>query len=110
MSHMWQTGSVPSSTLTSSHRCPLPSHIPPGSRRGVSRSIPIEVKGMKYNGDVEWDPFYSKFSINAEYHVWGDDDCLFALSLTLEGSALKYFDILRRRGTRLTFREVILRM
>lgn len=110
MSNVWQSGSTPSPILSSIHRSQLPSLIPPGSRSGISRSIPTEVKGVKYNGDVEWGPFYSKFSTIAEYNGWCDAYCLFALSLTLEGVALKYFDILRRRGTTLTFQEVILRM
>lgn len=59
---------------------------------------------------TQWGPFYSIFSTIAEYHGWCDADCLFALSLTLEGVALKYFDILRHRGTTLTFQEVTLRM
>lgn len=110
MSNVWQSGSTPSPILSSTHRSQLPSLIPQGSRSGLSRSIPTEVKGVKYNGDVEWGPFYSKFSTIAEYHGWCDADCLFALSLTLEGVALKYFDILRRRGTTLIFQEVILRL
>lgn len=78
-----------SQTLMSTNACRsrLPSLIPPGSRSSVSRNIPAEVKGVKYNGDVEWGPFYSKFSTMAEYHQWSEPDCLFARSLTLEGTA-----------------------
>ena len=96
--------------MTTADTTQFPSLIPPGTRSSVSRNIPAEVKWMKYNGDVEWGPFYSKFSTIAEYHQWSDPDCLFALSLTLEGAALKYFDILRRRGALLNFKEVVLRM
>lgn len=96
--------------MTTADASQFPSLIPPGTRNSMSRNIPAEVKWMKYNGDVEWGPFYSKFSTIAEYHQWSDPDRLFALSLTLEGAALKYFDILRRRGAMLSFREVVLRM
>lgn len=89
--------------MSSTHRFQLPSLIPPGSTSGISRSIPTDVKGVNYNEDVEWGPFNSMFSTIAGYHGWCDADCLFALSLTLEGVALKYFDILRHRGNTLTF-------
>lgn len=88
-------GVPPSPVLFSTHRSQLPSLIPPGSRSGISRRNPTEVKCVRYNGDVEWGPFYSTI---AEQYGWCDADCLFALSLTQEGVALKYFDILRRRG------------
>jgi hypothetical protein len=88
----------------------FPSLIPPGTRSSVSHNIPAEVKWMKYNGDAEWGQFYSKFPTIAEYHQWSDPDCFFAQNLTLEGAALKYFGILRRRGAPLNFKEVVLWM
>lgn len=45
-------------------------------------------------------------TLNSWYHQWSDSDCLFALSLTLEGTTLRYFEILRRRDTSLSFGEV----
>jgi hypothetical protein len=71
--------------MTTADTTQFPSLIPPGTRSSVSLNIPTEEKWMKYNGDVEWGPFYSKFSTIAEYHQWSDPDCLFALSLTLKG-------------------------
>jgi hypothetical protein len=65
---------------------------------------------MKYNGDVELGPFFSKCSTIAEYDQWSDPDCLFVLSLTLEWAALMYFDILRFRGALLNFHEVVHQM
>lgn len=49
-------------------------------------------------------------TLNSWYHQWSDPDCLFALSLTLEGTTLRYFEILRRRGTSLSFGEVVTRI
>lgn len=65
---------------TTACRLRLPNLIPPGSRSSFSRNIPAEVKGFKYNRDVVCGPFYSKFKI------------------------------LRRRGTSLSFREVVTRV
>jgi hypothetical protein len=48
--------------MTTADTTQFPSFIPLGTRSSVSRNIPAEVKWMKYNGDVERGPFYSKFS------------------------------------------------
>jgi hypothetical protein len=79
--------------MTTAETAQFPILIPPstGTRSSVSRNISAEVKWMKYNGDVEWGPFYSKFSTIAEYHQWSELDCLFALSLIFGGGSSEVF-------------------
>ena len=73
------------------------------------RNIPAEAKSLRYNGSLEWGLFYAKFRTLARYYGWTDDDSLLALSVSVEGPALKYFHILSSRGEEMSFGELALR-
>ena len=66
----------------------------------------MEAKSLRYNGSLEWGLFYAKFRTLARYYGWNDDDYLLALSVSVEGPALRYFHILSSRGERMTFVEI----
>lgn len=59
---------------------------------------PAEAKSLRYNGSLECGLFYAKFRTLARYYGWTDDDSLLALSVSVEGPALKYFHFLYSRG------------
>lgn len=59
---------------------------------------PAEAKSLRYNGSIECGLFYAKFRTLARYYGWTDDDSLLALSVSVEGPALKYFHFLYSRG------------
>lgn len=87
--------------------------VPPSARGNVShscsrsgRNVPAEAKCLQYTGSLEWGLFYAKFRTLARYYGWSDDDCLLALSVSVEGPALKYFYILSSRGEELSFPEI----
>lgn len=87
--------------------------VPPLARENVShscsrsgRNVPAEAKCLQYTGSLEWGLFYAKFRTLARYYGWNDDDCLLALSVSVEGPALKYFYILSSRGEELSFPEI----
>ena len=83
------------------------SHCNSLSRLG--RNIPVENKSIRYNGNLEWGLFFAKFRTLARYYGWNDDDSLLALSVSVEGPALRYFHILSFYRERLTFGEIISR-
>lgn len=70
------------------------------------RNIPAEAKSLRYNGSLDWGLFYAKFRTLARYYGWTDDDSLLALSVSVEGPALKYFHILSSRGEEMSFGEL----
>uniref|UniRef100_A0A8W8MJN8 Peptidase A2 domain-containing protein n=1 Tax=Magallana gigas TaxID=29159 RepID=A0A8W8MJN8_MAGGI len=53
------------------------------------RNVPAEAKCLQYTGSLELGLFYAKFRTLARYYGWNDDDCLLALSVSVEGPALK---------------------
>lgn len=53
--------------------------------------------------------FYAKFRTLARYYGWNDDDSLLALSVSVEGPALRYFHLLSSRGEDMTFHEITAR-
>ena len=85
----------------------VPSLVHPGSSHRGTRNIPQEVKNLRYSGLTEWGPFYLQFRRTAEYYGWCEADYLFALSLALTGTALKFFNILLNRGEVMTFSSVV---
>lgn len=52
----------------------------------AGRNVPAEAKCLKYTGSLEWGMLYVLFGRN-------DNDCLLAVSVSVEGPALKYFYI-----------------
>ena len=85
----------------------VPSLVHPGSSHRGTRNIPQKVKNLRYSGLTEWGPFYLQFRRTAEYYGWCEADYLFALSLALTGTALKFFNILLNRGEVMTFLSVV---
>lgn len=70
------------------------------------QNIPVKAKSLRYNGSLEWGLFYAKFRTLARYYRWTDDDSLLALSVSVEGPALKYFHILSSWGEEMSFGEL----
>lgn len=73
------------------------------SRSG--RNVPAEAMCLQYTGSLKWGLLCAKFRTLAR-HGWNDDDCLLSLSVSVEGSALKYFYILSSRGGKLSFPDI----
>ena len=85
----------------------VPSLVPPGSSHKGTRYILQEVKNLRYSGLTEWEPFYLQFRHTTEYYGWCEAECLFEMSLTLTGAALKFFNILFNRGEMMTSSSVV---
>ena len=68
-----------------------------------TRDIMNQIKHLKYNGEKKWGPFLYKFQTIADYQCWSENERLFAMSLVLEGTALEFFDLLRKRREGITF-------
>ena len=75
-----------------------------------TQDIMNQIKHLKYSGDKKWGPFLYKFQTIADYQCWSEGERLFAMSLVLEGTALEYFDLLRKRREGLTFSYLTSRM
>lgn len=65
----------------------------------------VDAMCLQYTSSLEWGLLCAKFRTLARYG-WNDDDCLLALSVSVEGSALKYFYILSSWGGKLSFPEI----
>uniref|UniRef100_K1PXG7 Uncharacterized protein n=1 Tax=Magallana gigas TaxID=29159 RepID=K1PXG7_MAGGI len=89
---------------------PLAGEMVSHSWSSSGRNVPAEAKCLQYTGSLEWGLFYAKFRTLARYYGWNDDDCLLALSVSMEGPALKYFYILSSWGEKLSFHEMASRI
>lgn len=67
-----------------------------------------QTKSLRYNGSLEWVLLYAKFRTLSRYYGWTDDDRLLALSVSVEGPALKYFHILSSQGEEMNFGKLAL--
>ena len=72
----------------------------------LGRNIPPEARSLKYNGSLKCAMFFDKFRTLARYYGWNVDECQLALSVSVEGPALRYFHILLTRRERMSFGEI----
>ena len=84
----------------------LSSWFPSKCSSKLGHNIPAEAKSLKYNGSSEWRLFFAKFKTLARHNGLNDDDCLLALSVSVEKPAPRYVHILSSSVEGMTFGNI----
>ncbi|XP_041470201.1 uncharacterized protein LOC121419807 [Lytechinus variegatus] len=89
-------------------RMPQPASARLRSRAGIFfQELP---KGLSFDGNTKWDPFFRKFTLLAADQEWDGQESLAYLCWCLEGKALAYYDRLAAQNPAMDFTVAIRKM